>query len=416
MKKIFLIIAAILTTTTLVYSQQVQTVKGKTKDGKSINVQYIKGTAQDYIQSVKYELVDELKAENQSKQKSINDLQHQLNKANNTISDLREQLKRANSGEASNTEMLEQKQAEINQLNEQNNQLEAQLREMQKENERLLRQVDSLKQANARLSQNNKRPASSPVIGIEGSFGAVTLLGNNLNNPWEKALSWNKQVAVYYGTGTLINSVPLTIEAGIGFHSLPLAANLDNYNVFGPEGNDSDGDPYQPQYIFNNCTEKLTMNCVDVPIRLCYEHSFNNKVSLYTKLGIMPTFILSSSLSNSPYTRRGLYTNWNVYFDDVEELDFFSDGGAGSQSMTPDKRFTLNGNLAVGAYVPLSQSILFNVGARFDYLILKTGTFTANSATDNYKLLPETFRSGLNKYNGSPLTSSLQLGLVYKLK
>ena len=104
MKKLVLIIAATIMTTAAWAQSQLQTVKGKTKDGKSINVQYYKGTAQDFIESVKYQLVDELKADNKSKQNSINDLQSQLNKANKRIDNLNDQLKKAgNAGQKPRT-------------------------------------------------------------------------------------------------------------------------------------------------------------------------------------------------------------------------------------------------------------------------------------------------------------------------
>lgn len=408
MKKIVLIIAtALMATTAWAQSQQLQTVKGKTKDGKSINVQYYKGTAQDYIESVKYQVVDELKADNKNKQNSINDLQSQLNKANKRIENLTKQLNDSgNSEEVTNlNNQLNEKQSEIDQLNEQLNRLNEQLNASRAENEKLMRQIDSIKAVNLRLSQNKTR-LKHPVIGVEGSMGGVFLSKNSLNNPWEKALSWNKQAAIYFGTDRLAENIPLSIEVGVGFRSLPMKAIFDKHE---PQNSfaDCDGDMYQPR--FYNCSERLTINCLEVPIRICIGQPNKNKVSLYTKLGVTPSFTFSAQLANGTYTRQGYYPDWNVTFEDIDELNYFSNGGEDNSKATPSRRFNLWGNAAFGAYLPLSSSILFNVGAKLDYPILKTGTFDADGKD---RLLPD----GLSIYDGRMFIPSLQAGLVYTLQ
>ena len=420
MKKLFLIIATTIMASTAWAQSQLLTVKGKTKDGKNINVQYYKGTAQDYIESVKYQLVDELKAENKTKQNSINDLQYQLNKANKTIDNLKDQMKASESGQSANyNEQLAQKDREIEELNKQIELLNKQLGDKQKENDKLQNQVDSLKTVNNLLSQKKNRIALSSFVGVEGSMGGVVLLGDHLNNPWEKVLSWDKQVAVYYGTGSLLNNFPVSVEAGVGFRSLPLSAHADHYQATGAAQKDSDGQDFIPNYVFDNYSEKLTLNFLDIPIRLCIGQPNKNKVSLYTKLGITPSFLLSAKLANGNFSRKGYYPDWNVTFEDIEELDYFNNEGEGTNSVTPSKKFNLNGNLAFGAYVPLTHSTLFNVGARFDYPFTKTGTFAndASSSANHYnQYLPEDYRSGLSRYNGRMFTSSLQLGLIYTLQ
>lgn len=414
MKKIiFIIVTTLMATTAWAQSQQLQTVKGKTKDGKSINVQYYKGVAQDYIESVKYQLVDELKADNKNKQNSINDLQYQLNKANKRIEELNSQQKKSGSSDQINQlqDQLSQKQNEIDQLNEQINELNRRLGNLQNENGRLQRQVDSLDRINSELRQKKNRLAMSPVIGVEASMGSVFLSKTNLHNPWEKALSWNKQAAIYFGSGRLSESFPISIEAGVGFRSLPISAKFDYYKASNSY-QDCDGDLYQP--IFENCSEKLTVNCLEVPVRFCLGQPDNSKVSVYTKLGVTPSFILSSNMANGAYTRHGYYSNWNVTFEDIEELDYFNNGGENKQEIVPARKFNLWGNAAFGAYVPLNSSISFNVGAKVDYPILKTSSFdiqTTASDKSNF-LLPE----GLEKYEGRMFIPSLQAGVVYTVR
>ena len=419
MKKIFLIIVTTIMTTTAWSQSQLQTVKGKDAEGKNINVQYYKGTAQDRIVSVKYQKVDELEAEKKSKQRTIDDLQYQLNNANKNINNLKEQLKNSgNSGQiAELQEQLSQKQSEIEQLNDQNAALNAQLKEMQAENERLRRQMDSIKEVNRLLSLNKNRPAKSPVIGVEASMGSVFLSKSSLSDPWEKMLSWNKQASIYFGTGRLADGLPLSIEAGVGFRSLPMKAKINDYQATN-EIPDCDNDMYQ--LIIDNCLETLTVNCLEVPVRFCLGQPDNNKVSVYGKVGVTPSFILSGRLTNGSYTRKGYYPVWNVTLEEINELDFFNNGGDNPKTLKPETgRFNLWGNAAFGAYVPLGSSILFNVGAKLDYPIMKTGTFTSEeggdaSGADNKSLLLPA--GGLESYEGRMLIPSLQAGVVYTLR
>ena len=80
MKKILLTIAITLLVTVAWAQSQLTTVRGKTKDGKTIKVEYYQGTVEDYVESVKYQLVDELQAK-------VADLQTKLDAANKQIKD-----------------------------------------------------------------------------------------------------------------------------------------------------------------------------------------------------------------------------------------------------------------------------------------------------------------------------------------
>lgn len=413
MKKIFLIIAATIMVSTAAQSQ-VLTVKGKTREGKSINVQYTKGAGQDYIESVKYQLVDELKAENQKKQNSINDLQYQLNKANKRIDNLSDQLKKSGNS-SQNTEMqeqLNQKQSEIDALNARIEALNKQLEATEQENSNLHRQLDSIKEVNRQLSLNKQRQGKSPLIGVEVGMGTVFMAANKLNNPWEKnGLTWNKQADIYFGTGRLMEGFPLSAEVGIGFRSLPMSAIIKEYEI---ENNqqvlDVDNMQFTPIYDFNDYTEKLTMNCVELPIRLCIGQPNKDKVSLYAKVGVTPSLILSSKLSSGgTYSKKGYYDDWNVTFEDIEELGFTSEAVEDSQTVTADTRFNLWANAAFGAYVPLSPSLFLNLGAKVDYPILKASSFQKDIKESI------TLPDGLTKYSGRMPIPNLQAGIVYTL-
>ena len=83
MKKLFLILVMTATAATAFAQSQLSTVRGKTKEGKTIKVDYYQGTVEDVIQSVKYQLVDELQAEVKSLQNQTKTLQGKVDEANN---------------------------------------------------------------------------------------------------------------------------------------------------------------------------------------------------------------------------------------------------------------------------------------------------------------------------------------------
>jgi hypothetical protein len=117
-------------------------------------------------------------------------------------------------------------------------------------------------------------------------------------------------------------------------------------------------------------------------------------------------------LTNGAYSKQGYYPKWHVTLEDIEELGFFNNRGEGKTAVTPDRRFNLWGNAALGAYFPLSSSLLFNVGAKLDYPILKTSSFKSENSANDELPLPD----GLLKYDSRMFIPNLQAGLVYTLR
>ena len=80
MKKLFLILAVLAFSTTLSAQSKLMTVRGKDKDGKTIKVEYYQGAATDAIESVKYQLVDELQTKITNLQSKLDATTAQLKK------------------------------------------------------------------------------------------------------------------------------------------------------------------------------------------------------------------------------------------------------------------------------------------------------------------------------------------------
>ena len=118
MKKLFLILIMTATVSTAWAQSQISTVRGKTKEGKTIKVDYYKGTVEDVIQSVKYQLVDELQASVKDLQGKTKTLQTKLDAAEKQVKDLQKQL--SSGGNTGNEpilrEQLKEKEKEIQKL------------------------------------------------------------------------------------------------------------------------------------------------------------------------------------------------------------------------------------------------------------------------------------------------------------
>ena len=124
MKQLFLILIMTATVATAWAQSQLSTVRGKTKDGKTIKVDYYKGTVEDVIQSVKYQLVDELQAEAKNLQGKTKTLQTQLDDSKSQVKDLQNQLK--NCGDATEAQRLRNQLAEKDkQIKKLNNDMDA---------------------------------------------------------------------------------------------------------------------------------------------------------------------------------------------------------------------------------------------------------------------------------------------------
>ena len=145
MKKILLILIMTAIAATAWAQSQISTVRGKTKDGKTIKVDYYKGTVEDVIQSVKYQLVDELQANVKDLQSQSKTLQTKLDDAKRQVKELQNQLR--NCGDASEAQRLRnqltEKDKQITKLNKDIEKLNAQIAALPKDD--MSETLDSLR-------------------------------------------------------------------------------------------------------------------------------------------------------------------------------------------------------------------------------------------------------------------------------
>ena len=366
MKKILLTIAVTMLVTSAWAQSQLTTVRGKTKDGKTIKVEYYQGTVEDYVESVKYQLVDELQAR-------VNELQGKPDAANKQIKDMK-------SGQSGNAE-VKRLNSEIDELNNALDNLQNQLVASELNNDSLVAainkyetKVDDLEK---KLVLASSKPVgcskSSPVIGVIGGVGPV-FINDKLDEGWSRDFHWAKNVEVYFGTARMTKSFPFSIEAGLGLCTYKVSASSPaceiTENII-----DANGDNCQAIFNYSNRTESLSLLYLNIPIRACFiSQPIKNNVSVYAKVGITPSVKMSSSFTGTgAYDLKGYYPQWDVTLENIPELGF----GSGMEcyaDVEPDlNSFIVWGNIAAGVYVPLGKlPLMLNAGVGLDISFLGT--------------------------------------------
>ena len=430
MKKILLMLVLTALATATWAQSQLTTVRGKTKEGKTIKVEYYKGNVEDYVESVKYQLVDELNAK-------VQDLQSKLDVANKRLEALEKPL--GSSGN-NNTE-IKRLNNEINELSKALDKLQEQLVNSELSNDSLIavnadlqdqmtnvgnsgdkelqRLRDSIVSKDANIRKLNKTvadcekqvrrlendlancgsrpvgyPKPSPVIGVQ--LGVGPAFAKEVEENWARDVNWMKKAEVYFGTARLSRSLMLTLEAGIGIRSLKLSASRAPGELV-ENGIDANGDSFQAMYTFGAMQESQSLTYLDIPVRVCFGEPAKGQTGLYVKLGLTPSIKIAEQFKGSgKYTLKGYYPQWDVTLENITELGFGSDLEFYTADNQPETNsFVLWGNAMLGGYMPLGGKLLLNAGVGVDVPFMALTQTHAGSQA---------------------VVPSFEIGMVYSLK
>ena len=416
MKKLFLTLI-ITIAALLVEAQSLSTIKGKTRDGKTVEVKYYHGTISDQIESVKYQVADELQIKVNTLQSNVQSLQKRLDAANEELKRLRSQVNGGNADAESLRQEIEEKNASIEELNQQKASLNSELLMLEVQQLELQARCDSLQAIQSSESKavdaestKSSQAKKSPFIGLEFGIGPV-FMGNSVSDGWAKDNKIGGRVAAYFGTPRLSESFPISTEAGVGMRRFTLAAHQDMHAET-VDCTDLDGDDYQANIFATDLDEQLSLTYLDIPIRLCFGQPAKDHVTAYFKIGITPSINLLSDLKTSgSYTLNGYYPDWDVTLEDIPELGFGS--GNYHENVTADiNKFNIWGNVAFGVCVPFkSTPILLSAGVKADYSLLSIGKVNVNQHEGT-----PLRKAGLLNEEGRVFIPSVEIGLVYSIK
>lgn len=402
------------------WSQSLSTVSGKTLDGKTIKVTYYHGTSEDYIQSVKYQLVDELQAKVNKLQGESRDLQNRLDAANKRIKEVEETAVNSRSEQSSQFEnQIAKNQEQVSQLNQEISSLRSQLDSIASksaaEKHSLQLTIDEKNQYIAEIQQQQKqqeeqakKPISSPAIGIMASLGQVSPI-NCVNEYWQKENELSMKYYLFYRTSSLAGSFPLSIEAGLGYHSFSLKAKRAAHSLANATS-DCDGIAYNAIYNYSDLQECLKLNSLIVPISIYIGRTIKSQTTVYAKLGLTPSVVLSSNYQASgTYSVKGYYPQWGALLENISELGFI-DGKQYEYLDQPNiNKFVLWGNVSLGVNIRLGRApIQINAGIDVDYSITSLGKAVECDEMPNGR--------GLLPKEGNVLIPGVNVGLIYLLK
>ena len=413
MKKMVLVFVMIAAAATMHAQSQLKTVRGKTRDGKTVSVQYYKGTIEDNIESVKYQVVDELEARVKTLQSEKNELQSKLNTANKQIQQLRKQVDANDKQDGYSQALqdsLDRKIGEINDLNERIDRLNVQVQQLDTEKADLQIRLESVSNEVEQYRNGYVHREKTPVIGLEVHAGP-TLFGKTVNDQWQSEMQLSKQASIYYGTSRLTPSFPLSFEAGVKINQVAMKAYLKGYEKTVEDLVDVDGDGYIGQYSFSDLSERLSLTYLGIPVRVCFGQPTRNVVSVYAKLGVTPSFLIGNQFEgDGTYSLTGRYEQYDLTLSDIEELGFVNDAPCYTDESKPETNtFVLWGNVALGACVPFGKSpIQLNFGIKADCSLTSIGK--AGKA----EVLTE--GAGLLQNEGRIVIPSVTIGIVYTIK
>ena len=416
MKKALLILIAALICIPS-WSQSLSTVKGKTKDGKTLQVKYYHGANEDYIESVQYQLIDELQSKVNKLQSDTKDLQNRLDAANKRNKETSE-----SSGKSTNEQ--------VSRLQKQVNQNEKEIQSLNQEISRLTSQLDSLTAKSASekalmqntindqkqyiteigIKQSNApKKVKAPFIGLEGSFGQVVPV-KSVNENWDWANQTGLQFDLYFGMPLPFKAVPVAVECGMGMRHFGMST-AQGAHTHTKDCIDYDHFGYQAIYSYSDLQEKLSLTYIDIPIRVSIGCPVTNQVTVYAKIGVTPSINIGSNYETTgSYSVRGYYPKWGVLLENIAELGFANDLAYGEAGSEPSiNKFVLWGNLDLGAHMPIGRTpIQVNAGVKLDYSLMSIGTA---QKSDKH---PE--GRGLLEDGGKVLLPGLNIGVVYILK
>lgn len=415
MKKTFLILI-IISIASVSWSQSLSTVRGRTKEGKTFQVTYYHGASEDYIESVKYQLIDELQAKVTKLQGENKELQNKLDAANKRLKEVND-----NANQSTNEQIvrlqdqLEEKEVQILLLNQELDQLRIQFDSLSSiaiaDQQDMQQKINEKDQRIAELSGLAKRapkPAVSPIIGLEGGFGQVIPNGS-INENWNEKDQISMQFDVFFRTPRLFKAFPMAVEAGVGLHYFGLSAETKAHSL-NIEATDYDGFTYNALYNYTDLKENLTLAYLNIPIQLYIGQTIRDQVTVYAKIGVTPSINLISDYEGTgTYSIKGYYPQWGALLEDMEELGFVSGQDYGEEAKPSINKFILWSNVAIGASMPFGRTPLqLNAGMKLDYSLMSIGKAEeSDTMSEGRGLLPN---------GGQVLVPNINLGLIYLLK
>lgn len=325
-------------------------VAGKYK-GHVVKMKYYKGSPDD-IQYLEYGLVTELNKTVARLEKEKSSLQKELNKQKGKPVEQDDSLQMQLL--IQERDLLARKQT-VDSLNDRVNRLQDSLRIVQT---RLDAEVTT-------LPERRSLSAECSQIGIGYSVGIPLIFGSVLNQKdasghslWNRRMTLSHQLGIYWGSRSFIRNGSLSLGIGLEYSRMRFAAGMGNVSNTFDNAVDIDNDPYTAYLTYRNVEVNATLHYLGLPLTLSVGQPYNDRISGYFQLTLVPSFCMSSSLNASGnYDLAGYYPQYDLLLEDFEDLGFRPNGSVDQRNESVSvNRFLLTGRLAGGIYLPLCRT------------------------------------------------------------
>lgn len=266
-------------------------------------------------------------------------------------------------------------------------------------------------------------------FGVNYSIGIPIAFGSFLSQKdisgqsfWKRRMTLAHQVGIYWGSRSLSKKGSFTLGVGLEYSKMRYAVGVGQFSDTLDNAMDNDHDNYTAYLTCRDLEERATMHYLSIPLSLSVGQPFNDRVSGYLQLALVPSLCLSSSLSLSGYyDLEGYYSAMDLTLNDFQPLGFGHNLRVG-EIVTNSKinRFLLNGRLACGFYLPLCRTQqgkktpwVAKLGVKLDFSI----TPVAKASTD-----PSSFQNATDYLSHNNFMTSggfryvnpaLEIGIMY---
>lgn len=389
-------------------------VAGKYK-GHVVKMKYYKGSPDD-IQYLEYGLVTELNKTVARLEKEKSSLQKELNKQKGKPVEQDDSLQMQLL--IQERDLLARKQT-VDSLNDRVNRLQDSLRIVQT---RLDAEVTT-------LPERRSLSAECSQIGIGYSVGIPLIFGSVLNQKdasghslWNRRMTLSHQLGIYWGSRSFIRNGSLSLGIGLEYSRMRFAAGMGNVSNTFDNAVDIDNDPYTAYLTYRNVEENATLHYLGLPLTLSVGQPYNDRISGYFQLTLVPSFCMSSSLNASGnYDLAGYYPQYDLLLEDFEDLGFRPNGSVDQRNESVSvNRFLLTGRLAGGIYLPLCRTQhgktspwAVKLGIKLDFSITPVAKGENENASFRDATAYLTQKNFLSGVGCRYLNPALEVGIMY---
>ena len=258
-------------------------------------------------------------------------------------------------------------------------------------------------------------PARGLLFNIAPSY-------SKLNNKelYSDTVDWNAKgnfgINIEAGYFIKLNRI-IGIGGGLGYSYFNSEISIETFQDTIPNQTDYDKSSYTLYKDNDELTEKLKISFLDIPVYVEFGNPNIDKIGFYGRIGFKASFTMSSKLKGEGhYTSWGYYDSCHVELRNIPELGYYTNKPAYDiQEKVDIKPVTFSVFLSGGLSIPVSNFLIFKVGANFNFGLSELFDWSSDSHSglegpwEYIKLLDNSSKTSLRSFG-------LEVGLIYNLR